>query len=318
MDVMSNKLKINNFAEQWDILVTICVTSYNRAEGLDKTLLCLTQQTHKKLQIIVSDDCSPDKNVKKIIVSHAERDQRIKYYLQNKNLFYFKNLKFVLDKADGDFVMWCDDDDWYHPAYVEKCLSALLQDDEAITAFSYYNEADEFGKIDTNYPNQAILLERLTNKNTVFRLLAYLFAYNGYGYCNIYYGLHRRSILSWFNPEKFGMALDMDVGMKLISSKPLALVREYLYKKNVSTKKEYSQSALHANADTSYKVFFLKISSILITYSSRVIDFCKILRLDHSIIIAFFAPIWISSLIVISAARFCKKIQIKLSCKRII
>ncbi len=315
---MSNCKNINNVGDKDDILVTVCVTSYNRAEGLDKVLLCLTQQTHKKLQIIVSDDCSPDRNVKKIILSHAERDQRIVYYIQNQNLFYFKNLKFVLDKVAGDFVMWCDDDDWYHPDYVKKCLSAMLQDDAAITAFSYYIETDEFGEKSTTYPNQAILLERLANKNTVMRLLAYLFTYNGYGYCNIYYGLHRRSILSWFNPEKFGVAVDMAVGMKLISLTPLALVREYLYKKNVGTKKEYLQSALYTKADATYKVIFFKISSILITYSSIVIDYCKILRLDHAIIIAIFAPIWISSLIAISAAHFFKKIQMHLKSKNII
>ena len=316
MDVINISKKNNNSSVQDNTLVTICVTSYNRPEGLNKVLLCLTQQTHKKLQIIVSDDCSPDKNVEKIIINHAKQDQRIEYYIQNKNLFYLKNLKFTLDKVVGDFVMWCDDDDWYHPAYVEKCLSALMQDDEAITAFSYYNEANEFGEINTSYPNQAILLERLTNKNAVMRLLAYLFAYNGYGYCNIYYGLHRRSILSWFNPEGFGMALDMDVGMRLISLKHLALVREYLYKKNIGTKKEYLQSDINASVDKSYKVFLLKTSSILTTYSVRVIDYFKILPLNHGIIIAIFAPIWISSVIAISAVHFLKKIHMHLKGKK--
>jgi glycosyltransferase involved in cell wall biosynthesis len=309
MYLMSNFKNINIANDKSDILITICVTSYNRAEGLDKVLTCITRQTYKKLQIIVSDDCSPDENVKKVILRHAEKDQRIEYYIQNQNLLYFKNLKFVLDRACGDFVMWCDDDDWYHHAYVEKCLSALLQDDSAITAFSYYNETDEFGEIDTTYPNQAILLERLTHKNTVIRMLTYLFAYNGYGYCNIYYGLHRRSILTWFNPEKHGMALDKDVGMKLISLRPLALVREYLYKKNVGTKKEYLQSDQHTNNDTKYNAFFLKFSSVFINNSSRVFDYCKILRIDYAIIIAVFSPVWLLSVTVISAAHFFKKIN---------
>lgn len=312
---MSKLKNINNLDDKDDILVTVCITSYNRADGLDRVLSCITQQTHKKLQIIVSDDCSPDINVKKIILNHADRDKRIEYYLQSENLFYLKNLKFVLDKAAADFVMWCDDDDWYHPDYIEKCLSALLQDSAATTAFSYYFEADESGEKNTTYPNQAILLERLTNKNTVMRLLTYLFAYDGYGYCNIYYGLHKRSILSWFNPEEFDMAVDAYVGINLISLAPLAVVREYLFKKNVGTKKEYSESILHTKGGPAYKVYFLKLSAFIIAHSSKVINYCKILRLDYAILIAICAPVWLAFLLTISTVHFFKKIQIQFASK---
>ncbi len=303
MPTCTNK---NNVRYQDDILVSVCITSYNRPQGLDKILSCITKQTHKNLQIIISDDCSPDENVKKVILSHAERDKRIEYYIQDNNLHYLKNLKFTLYKSTGKFIMWCDDDDWYHPEYIKKCLSALIKDDAAICAFSYYEESDEFLEKKYNYPNQAKLLERLTNESTVMRLLAYLFSYNGYGYCNIYYGLHRRTILQWFNPESFSMAVDMDVGMKLVSLGPVALVKEYLFKKNIDTPKQYFQSPCDVKLKLNYRDIAFKISSYLLSYLKQAFNYCKILGFYHSTVIIIFSPLWISISMIVNAVSFIK------------
>lgn len=290
-----------------NILVTICVTSYNRAEGLAKVLNCITQQTHEKLQIIISDDCSPDKNVSNVIASYAERDPRIKYYIQKENIGYFKNLKTLLEKSVGDFVMWCDDDDWYDRTYVQKCLAELLKNKMSSTAFPYYFEADESGEKNTSYPNQVKLLERLNHKNTYLRLLAYLFTYDGYGYCNVYYGLHRRAALSWFNPENFGLAIDMDFGMKLISLSPVALVRETLYKKTVGNEKKY----LTLQKSKTFKLMglYTKTTLLLKDNISRVIGYCRLLRPHQSLFILIFSPIWLASLIFNSANKYVTRSQ---------
>lgn len=305
--MMCDSKSLNDVLKLEDVLVSVCITSYNRAKGLDDLLQCIRNQTHKNLQIIITDDCSTDENVKKTILRHSQKDKRIESYTQNKNLFYFKNLKFALDRAIGQFVMWCDDDDFYHHEYIEKCLSALLNNTEAISAFSYYYEADELGVVDTHYPKQDKLLERLTNKNVVCRLLAYLFVFNGYGYCNIYYSLHRRSRLSWFNPEKFGLTIDMDFGMKSISISPLLLVKEHLFKKTVGNSKKYLTQT--AGKKSKLKLFDVskKISTFFIFYIKQAIRYTRILRLDFSILIVIFSPIWIATLFINNLYIYLKK-----------
>ena len=49
-----------------DKLVSIGIPAYNRAEGLARTLASLEAQTYKTLDIIISDNCSPDPEVKGI------------------------------------------------------------------------------------------------------------------------------------------------------------------------------------------------------------------------------------------------------------
>lgn len=308
MSIAESKPSYNNYEGH---LVSVCVMSYNRPELLDRALLSITKQTHKNIQIIISDDCSPNENTTNVIARYAEKDQRIKYYIQKTNLRYFRNLKFLLDKVGGDFVMWCDDDDWYDPTYIQKCVSALMQDEKASTAFSYYLEADEYGEPNDSYPNQAKLLEKLTNKNTYSRLLNYLFTFNGFGYCNIYYGLHRRQILTWFDPMKFGMAVDADAGMKIISLGHIALVRENLFKKTVLNKKEYLMNDSDGGRKSDSIGLTRKVYSMFIDPVIRLIEYCKVLRPHHSFFIITFAPLWILSIVIISLIHFIKKYLVK-------
>lgn len=301
MSFEESKPRSDNYEAE---LVTVCVLSFNRPRLLDRTLACITKQTHKNLQIIISDDCSSDVNTSKVIKSYAEKDRRIKYYIQKKNLFIFKNLKFLFDKVEGDFIMWCDDDDWYDPTYIQKCLSSLMSDENALTAFSYYLEADEFGEDVDSYPNQIKLLERLTNNNTYLRLLAYLFTYNGYGYYNIYYGLHRKQILSWFDPLKFSFAVDADVGMKIISLGHIALVREHLFKKTVLNQKEYILNISSSLSESSFMEFSRKVYSMLIDPLIRIREYCRILPLNYSFFIIALSPFWVLSIYILSLNRF--------------
>ena len=290
-----------------DILVTICVSTYNRPEGLDKILNCLTQQTHKNLQIIVSDDCSPNKSVASVFARHASRDKRMEFYLQETNLGYSKNLKFLVSRAVGDYVMWCDDDDWYDQDYVQKCLAALLSNKPALTAFPYYSEADENGEKISGYPDQSKLLDRLAHGNRYFRMLAYLFRYDGYGYCNIYYGLHRKTVLSWFDPEeflsKFGSGLDQEFGMKLVSLSPVAVVREELLKKTVNNEKQYEQKDSPNSSGSTLKELCAKGGLQVASCARAVANYSRLLKPHQSLLIFLISPIWILSVILINGLK---------------
>jgi glycosyltransferase involved in cell wall biosynthesis len=67
-------------------LVSVGIPTYNRPAGLHRTLECITQQTYPNLEIIVSDNCSPDVEIGKVVQSFIEVDHRIKYFRQPKNI----------------------------------------------------------------------------------------------------------------------------------------------------------------------------------------------------------------------------------------
>jgi glycosyltransferase involved in cell wall biosynthesis len=108
-------------------LVSIGVPTFNRAQQLDRTLACLAAQTYGNLEIIVSDNGSPDSQVEKVLRKWEQRDSRIRPYRQTMNLGGLANWLFVLDQSQSAFFMWAADDDEYTPTFVEQALTFLLE-----------------------------------------------------------------------------------------------------------------------------------------------------------------------------------------------
>ena len=66
--------------------VDILVTTYNTNEKyLRKQIETILKQSHSNIQVYISDDKSPDENVAKILQEYAEKDNRIKLYIQQEN-----------------------------------------------------------------------------------------------------------------------------------------------------------------------------------------------------------------------------------------
>lgn len=108
-------------------LVTIGIPTYNRPEGLERTLDAISKQTYQNLEIIVSDNCSDKPEVLSIIKRFAGQDSRIKYYIQEKNLSIVPNFQFLLDKASGEYFMWAADDDNWDLNFIETCVNGLIE-----------------------------------------------------------------------------------------------------------------------------------------------------------------------------------------------
>jgi glycosyltransferase involved in cell wall biosynthesis len=116
-------------------LVTVGIPTYNRPEGLKRTLESITSQTYKNIEIIISDNCSDNAIVNEVIDDFKKRDFRIKPFIQKENFGAFNNFKFVLEKATGDYFMWAADDDQWNAVFIEELMS-IIGDRSA--AFSNY------------------------------------------------------------------------------------------------------------------------------------------------------------------------------------
>ena len=59
-------------------VVDILVTTYNTNEKyLRKQIESILRQTYKNINIYISDDNSPNKNISQILQEYAEKDKRI-------------------------------------------------------------------------------------------------------------------------------------------------------------------------------------------------------------------------------------------------
>ena len=72
--------------------IDIILTTYNtKIEYLKKQIDSILNQTYTNIKLLISDDNSSEKEVQKILKEYEKKDNRIKVYIQEKNIGYIKN-----------------------------------------------------------------------------------------------------------------------------------------------------------------------------------------------------------------------------------
>ena len=104
---------------------SIGIPTFNRPENLAATLDMLRRQTYKNLDIIISDNASPNPDVERMCREAAASDQRIRYFRQPENRGPLNNFEFVLLQASGRYFMWAADDDRCKDQYVAMLVTLL-------------------------------------------------------------------------------------------------------------------------------------------------------------------------------------------------
>lgn len=95
-------------------LVSVVIPAFNKPEYTRKTIDSVILQTHRPIEIILSDDNSPE-SLKYLVAdekTNCDPQLDIKYFRQEVNLNYYWNLQFVLGEANGQYIVLLDHDDW--------------------------------------------------------------------------------------------------------------------------------------------------------------------------------------------------------------
>ncbi|MFV0465940.1 MAG: glycosyltransferase family 2 protein [Lachnospiraceae bacterium] len=124
-------------------LVSVCIPAYNNAAYIKDTIESVLSQTYENLELVICDDKSTDNTVE---VIRSFWDNRIKLYLNEKNLGMSGNWNNCLKKCDGEFIKLICADDMLKPQCMEKEVEALLEHPEAVLAESDTQLFDLAGK----------------------------------------------------------------------------------------------------------------------------------------------------------------------------
>lgn len=134
-------IKVKN--EKENILISFIIPTYKRKKELDECLRSILEQTYTNYEIIIIDDNSPDET-DKFIKKNYSKNRKIKYYKNEQNKGPNYNRKFGFKKANGKYVIFCDDDDFYiDPYFLQRAISILKENKKekisfiSFTAFGY-------------------------------------------------------------------------------------------------------------------------------------------------------------------------------------
>jgi len=104
--------------------VTVCLPTYNSREFLTQAIDSILEQTFTDFELIISDDCSTD-NTPEVIRSYLQKDSRIKYLQNSKNLGLFPNWNRCLESASGEYITVFAQDDVMLPRNLEQKVKIL-------------------------------------------------------------------------------------------------------------------------------------------------------------------------------------------------
>ena len=107
--------------------VTVVIATYNGEKYIFKQLESIRKQTRKPDEVIIVDDRSTDETYK-IITDYINRYalQNWKVFLNDKNLGYKKNFQKGIEKASGEYIFLCDQDDEWENNKIAVMLGVMV------------------------------------------------------------------------------------------------------------------------------------------------------------------------------------------------
>ena len=195
--------------------VSIGLPIYNRPDTLSLVLDIFHRQTYRDFELIVSDNASPDPEVRRLCEKYATLDSRIRYVRQSFNLGAEKNFWFVYDQAVAPLFMWASDDDLWPRDFLEKGVATLDANPRASAWFCQVVNINVHGHVVRSYPS----FKRFQSRTPKFiDLVRFLWEPEIMGKANLIYSLFRRQALSGVidlfreRPSSWGSDMNMVYG----------------------------------------------------------------------------------------------------------
>jgi glycosyltransferase involved in cell wall biosynthesis len=163
---------------------------FNAAASLGGAIDSLLAQTMTDFELVISDNASTDSTAE-IARAYVERDSRIRYVRQTRNIGAFPNFAAVLREARGEYFMWAAADDQYAPSHLEDVVRELDGHPEAVAAMSATARHYADGKF-----LDEIRYDGARDPNRLSPLALGLRMATGIQYHLYIYGLYRRDFLN--------------------------------------------------------------------------------------------------------------------------
>src|SRR3989344_2454697 len=107
--------------------VSIVIPTYNRKKSAERLIKSLINGSYKNLEIIVIDDASLD-NTSDYLNSKFKGSKKVKIFRNNKNLFAAASKNEGQKRAEGEFIMFIDDDNVVDKNMISVLVKVLIDD----------------------------------------------------------------------------------------------------------------------------------------------------------------------------------------------
>ncbi len=124
--------------------VSLAMPVFNGENYIESAIASILAQDFGDFELIITDNASTDRT-EAICRSYAERDSRVRYHRNPKNLGAAPNYNRGFELATGDYLKWCAHDDIISPNYLSECVKILDENPDIALAFGRTQCIDEAG-----------------------------------------------------------------------------------------------------------------------------------------------------------------------------
>ncbi len=110
--------------------ISIVMASYNYASIIGEAIESVINQTYKDWELIIIDDGSTDNSVE--VIKKYLNDNRIKLYINEKNLGLAKTLRKGIQYSTSDWIAFLESDDKFFPNALEEKVKAISKNADII------------------------------------------------------------------------------------------------------------------------------------------------------------------------------------------
>ncbi|BCJ93365.1 hypothetical protein acsn021_09340 [Anaerocolumna cellulosilytica] len=154
-----------------DIKVSIIVPVYNVEKYLVNCMESMVNQTLQEIEIITVNDGSPDNSIKILEKYEQKYPGKVRVYTtENRGVSHARN--YGIDRAQGDYIMFVDSDDYIELNMAEKLYKKAITDNNDLVMCARCNVYEVEGK--TELKKKAI---KIFSMNQNFKMIDRKFEY---------------------------------------------------------------------------------------------------------------------------------------------
>lgn len=152
-------------------MVSIIIPTYKGSNSLPRAINSVLNQSYKEFEIIVVDDNAPDSEERREtedLMMRYKLDERIRYLKHTQNLNGAVARNTGISAAKGEYIAFLDDDDYYLPERIQRSVSYLQDNMDAIGVYVGVDVVGENGTVNLQMrPNCDLKICDLLQKEMV-------------------------------------------------------------------------------------------------------------------------------------------------------
>lgn len=141
------------------IIISVCITSYKRVKELQRCLNSIDSTCKESLEVIVSEDNSPERErIREVVEEYAKSSPyKVLFNTNEHNLGYDRNLKKLATLASGEYVFYMSDDDCLYANTLDSLIEVLKEKKPAMAYAPFWYGYDEAKEAKRKHQGSEIL-----------------------------------------------------------------------------------------------------------------------------------------------------------------